>query len=84
MIDSTEMDDFQATLVEYGFDPAEFSVDFLRDDNESAGVYPLTGTVVVRRPPHDAVGRYAAGHGTSWIVEFERSLKMGQFGPIGD
>jgi hypothetical protein len=84
MIDSTEMDDFQSTLVEYGFDPVEFSVEFLRDDNESLEVYPLTGTVVVRRSSHDAVGRYAAGHGTSWIAEFEQSLQIGQFGPSDD
>ena len=49
MIDTTEQEDFNAILHQYGFNLPEFGLAAHRDKIETSGIYTITGTVTVRR-----------------------------------
>ena len=80
MIDTTEQEDFNAILHQYGFNLPEFGLAAHRDKIETSGIYTITGTVTVRRETTNINKVYSAGHGTAWVIEFENDLKNGYYG----
>ncbi len=81
MISDSEMDDFEAAILEAGFEVDDFNVVPLEDD-EPTGIeeYVPTGTVIIQRISTDDAITYKAGSGSIWPQEFAADLQAGQFG----
>ena len=89
MISDSEMDDFEAAILEAGFEVDDFNVVPLEDEptvieqleNETAiKQYVPTGTVTIQRISTDDAITYKAGSGSIWPQEFEADLQAGKFG----
>ena len=88
MISDSEMDDFDAALLQAGFELGDFNVIDLEDDEVPLGddeptvteQHPITGTVTVHRISTDEAVTYSAGHLSTWVSEFEADLQAGKFG----
>ena len=89
MISDREMDDFEAAILEAGFEVDDFSVVPLEDEptvieqleNETAiKQYVPTGTVTIHRISTDEAITYSAGHLSTWVTEFEIDMHEGKFG----
>jgi len=89
MISDSEMDDFEAAILEAGFEVDDFNVVPLEDEptvieqleNETAiKQYVPTGTVTIHRISTDDAITYKAGSGSIWPQQFEADLHAGKFG----
>ena len=80
MISDSEMDDFQAAILEVGFEVADFNPVQVDDPRPAHGVHVVTGTVTVHRQSTDIAFAYPTGHVSSWLADFEADLQAGQFG----
>ncbi len=88
LITDSEMDDFDAAILQAGFDINDFRVVDLEDDelprkdDESTVIvqHPIIGTVTVHRISTDDAITYSAGHLSTWVTEFEIDLHEGKFG----
>ncbi len=87
LITDSELEDFDAAILQAGFEVNDFSVVDLEDDelplkdDESTVIVQngITGTVTVRRISTDAAITYSAGHLSTWVSEFEIDLHEGKF-----
>ncbi len=88
MISDREMEDFDASILQAGFEVHDFNVIDLEDDEVPLGddeptvteQHPITGTVTVHRISTDKFIIYSAGHLSTWVTEFEIDLHEGNFG----
>ncbi len=88
LITDSEMEDFDAAILQAGFEVDDFSVVDLEDDelplkdDESTVIvqHPIIGTVTVHRISTDVSETYRAGSGSAWQQDFEADLKAGKFG----
>ena len=88
LITVSEMEDFDAAILQAGFEVDDFSVVDLEDDelplkdDESTVIvqHPIIGTVTVHRISTDVSETYRAGSGSVWQQDFEADLKAGKFG----
>ncbi len=88
LITDREMEDFDAAILQAGFEVDDFSVVDLEDDelplkdDESTVIvqHPIIGTVTVHRISTDVSETYRAGSGSAWQQDFEADLKAGKFG----
>ncbi len=88
MISDSEMDDFDAAILQAGFEVHDFNVVDLEDDEVPLGddeptvteQHPITGTVTVHRISTDDFITYSAEHLSTWVTEFEINLHEGKFG----
>ena len=88
LITDSEMEDFDAAILQAGFEVNDFSVVDLEDDelplkdDESTVIvqHPIIGTVTVHRISTDVSETYRAGSGSAWQQDFEADLKAGKFG----
>ncbi len=80
LITDSEMDDFDAAILQAGFDVDDFRVVDLEDE-PTAKEYAITGTVTVQRiSTDDEAITYSAGHLSTWVTEFEIDLHEDKFG----
>ena len=80
MISDSEMEDFDAAILQAGFEVHDFNVIDLEDEPTAKEQHPITGTVTVHRISTDKFITYSAGHLSTWVVEFEIDLQAGKFG----
>ncbi len=88
LITDSEMEDFDAAILEAGFEVNDFNVVDLEDDelplkdDESTVIvqHPIIGTVAVHRISTDVSEIYRAGSGSAWQQDFEADLQAGKFG----
>ena len=88
MISDSEMDDFDAAILQAGFEVHDFNVIDLEDDEVPLGddeptvteQHSITDTVTVHRISTDEAITYSAGHLSTWVTEFEIDLHEGKFG----
>ena len=80
MISDSEMDDFDAAILQAGFEVHDFNVIDLEDEPTAKEQHPITGTVTVHRISTDEAITYSAGHLSTWVTEFEIDLHEGKFG----
>ncbi len=88
LITDSEMEDFDAAILQAGFEVTDFSVVDVEDDelplkdDESTVIvrHPIIGTVTVHRISTDVSETYRAGSGSAWQQDFEADLKAGKFG----
>ncbi len=88
LITDSEMEDFDAAILQAGFEVDDFSVVDLEDDelplkdDESTVIvqHPIIGTVTVHRISTDVSETYRAGSGSAWQQDFEADLQAGRFG----
>lgn len=74
-----EIDDAHLLMRERGFHPADFEI-LQKADPIRPNISPRSGQVVVTRRTHEIVKTYAAGHGSTWLVQLETDLETGGFG----
>jgi hypothetical protein len=79
MLGESEIQDFNATITDAGFDPDDFNAVEVQDEPHAVE-YAITGTVTVTRNSNGAAVTFEAGHMAPWLSEFETSLKTGMFG----
>ncbi len=88
LITDSEMEDFDAAILQAGFEVNDFSVVDLEDDelplkdDESTVIVRngITGTVTVHRISTDISETYRASSDSAWQQDFEADLKAGKFG----
>ncbi len=88
VITVSEMEDFDAAILQAGFEVDDFKIVDLEDDelplkdDESTVIvqHPIIGTVTVHRISTDVSETYRAGSGSAWQQDFEADLKAGKFG----
>ncbi len=80
MISDSEMDDFDAAILQAGFEVHDFNVIDLEDEPTAKEQHPITGTVTVHRISTDEFITYRAGSGSIWPQEFKADLQAGKFG----
>jgi hypothetical protein len=88
VITVSEMEDFDAAILQAGFEVNDFKIVDLEDDelplkdDESTVIvqHPIIGTVTVHRISTDVSETYRAGSGSVWQQDFEADLKAGKFG----
>ncbi len=74
------MKDFDATILQAGFEMDDFNVVDLEDEPTAKEQRPITGTVTVHRISTDEAITYSAGHLSTWVKTFEADLLAGKFG----
>ncbi len=79
LITDSEMEDFDAAILQAGFEVDDFSVVDLDDEPTAKEPHPITGTVTVHRISPDESVTYSAGHLSTWVSEFEIDLHEGKF-----
>ncbi len=88
MISDSEMENFDAAILEAGFEVDDFNVADVEDEptvieqleDETAIERPITGTVTVHRISTDHAITYRAGHGSTWVADFLADFYAGEFG----
>ncbi len=88
LITDSEMEDFDAAILQAGFEVDDFNVVDLQDDGVPLGddettvtaQHPITGTVTVHRISTGEAITYSAGHLSTWVTEFEIDVHEGKFG----
>ncbi len=88
VITVSEMEDFDAAILQAGFEVDDFKIVDLEDDelplkdDESTVIvqHGIIGTVTVHRTSTDVSETYRAGSGSAWQQDFEADLKAGKFG----
>ncbi len=78
-ITDSEMGDFDATILQAGFEVHDFNVVPLEDEPIGIEQYVPTGTVTVHRMLTDEAITYSAAHLSTWVTEFEIDLYEGKF-----
>ncbi len=74
------MKDFEAAIVQAGFDVTDFDARQLLHLPRTKEVMPDIATVVVRRISADIAIKYQCGMPSEWWSHFEADLKAGKFG----
>ncbi len=80
LMTDSEMDHFDAALLQAGFAVDDFDVVDLEDEPTAKEQQPITGSVTVHRISTDEFITYSAGHLSTWVTEFEIDLHEGKFG----
>ena len=80
LITDSEMEDFDAAILEAGFEVVGFNVFDLEDGPTAKEQPPITGTVTVHRISTDEAITYNTGHFSTWVSEFENDLHKGKYG----
>ncbi len=80
LITDSEMEDFDAAILQAGFEVDDFHVVDVEDEQTAKGLHPITGTVTLHRISTDEFITYSAGHLSTWVSEFEIDLPEGKFG----
>ncbi len=80
MISDSETDDFEAAIVQAGFDLTDFDARQLLHLPRTKEVTPDIATVVVRRTSTDITIKYQCGMPSEWWNHFEADLQAGNFG----
>ncbi len=78
LITDSEMEDFDAAILEAGSEVDDFSVVDLEDEPTAKEQHPITGTVTVHKISTDEAIIYSAGHLSTWVAEFEIDLHEGK------
>ncbi len=74
------MKDFEAAIVQAGFDVMDFNARQLLHIPGTKEVTPNIATVVVRRISADIAIKYQCGMHSEWWNDVEADLKAGKFG----
>jgi hypothetical protein len=80
LITDSEMDDFDAAILQAGFHVDDFRVVDLKDEPTAKEQYRITGTVTVHRISTGHAITYRAGHGSTWVVDFLADFYAGEYG----
>ncbi len=81
LITDSEMEDFDAAILQAGFEVDDFHVVDLEYEPTAKEQHTITGTVTVqRKSTDDEAITYSAGHLSTWVSEFEIDLHEGKFG----
>jgi len=80
LIHDSEMDDFDAAILQAGFEVDDFRVVDLEDEPTAKKQHPMTGTVTVHRISTDHAITYRAGRGLRWVVDFLADFYAGEYG----
>ena len=80
LITVSEMEDFDAAILQAGFEVDDFNIVDLEDEPTAKKQHPITGTVTVYRISTDEFITYSGGHLSTWVTEFEIDVHEGKFG----
>ena len=80
IIHPSEMKDFEAAIVQAGFDATDFDARQVLHLPGTKEVMPNIATVVVRRISADVAIKYQCGMHSKWWNHVEADLKAGKFG----
>lgn len=78
LLHQSEKDDYISLINQLGYSESEFELIESENIRTEAKIYTITGTVTVRRKGIER--QYAAGHGTTWLTDFETDLRNHIFG----
>ncbi len=80
LIHDSEMKDFEAAIVQGGFEVTDFDARQLLRLPGTKEVMPDIATMVVRRISTDVAIKYQCGKPSEWWKHFGADLKAGKFG----
>ena len=79
LITDSEMEDFDAALLQAGFALDDFDVVDLDAEPTAREQHPINGPVTVHRISTDEFMTYSAGYLSTWVTDFEIDLHEGKF-----
>jgi len=88
LITDSEMEDFDAAILQAGFEMDDFNIVDLEDEptaieqlevETAIEQYAPKGTVTIQRISTDAAITYSAGHLSTWVTQFKIDLHEGKF-----
>ncbi len=80
LIHDSEMEDFEAAIVQAGFDLTDFDARQLLHLPQTKEVTPDIATVVVRRISTEITIKYQCGMPSEWWNHFDADLNAGEYG----
>ena len=80
LITDSEMEEFDAAILQAGFQVDDFRIVDLEDEPTAKEQHPNTGTVTVHRVSTDYAITYRAGNGSTWMVDFLVDFYAGEYG----
>ena len=89
LITDSEMEEFDAAILQAGFQVDDFRIVDLEDeptvieqleDETAIKQYVPTGTVTIQRISTDGAITYRAGNGSTWVVDFLADFYAGEYG----
>ncbi len=80
VITVSEMEDFDAAILQAGFEVDDFNIVDLKDEPTAKEQRLITSTVTVYRISTDEFITYSGGHLSTWVTEFEIDVHEGKFG----
>ncbi len=80
LITYSEMEDFNAAILQAGFEVHDFNAIDLEDEPTAKEQHPITSPVTVHRISTDEAITYSGGHLSTWVSEFEIDLHEDKFG----
>ena len=78
-IEPSEDEDFKSAIRQAGYSESDFEIVETEDDYPSGAIVPITGSVTVTFVKTGVKRTYDSGHGTAWVVAFEKDLRAGLF-----
>jgi hypothetical protein len=79
VIDQSELEDVKSILIENKFTYDDFEFSWQEDSLPVGGIASIRGKAIVKNSKTGVERSYEAGHGTAWVVKFEKDLKAGKF-----
>ena len=80
LITDSEMEEFDAAILQAGFQVDDFRIVDLEEEPTAKEQHPNTGTVTVHRISSDHAVTYRAGHGSTWVADFLADFYAGEYG----
>ena len=81
LLGQDEIDDAHAEIRRLGYKEGDFTFTRTLDKHLGTSVAPVVADMVVMNTANGREKAYAAGHGSSWPVEFCDDLRAGYFHP---
>jgi hypothetical protein len=79
IITPSELEDFKASLQNYGYTEDDFALAEIEDPIEAGKIQSITGQVKIKSNKSGIEKTYIAGDQTAWVIEFDNDLRKKVF-----
>ncbi len=80
LLDESEIEDFWLSIADAGYSKDDFELSESEASPQTSGISALRGKAIVRRKSTEVTREYVAGHGTTWVGDFDVELRGGIYG----
>lgn len=77
LIGEDEIEDFESTIKSHGRNREDYELIEKPDPIPELTIVSWTGRVTVKNKKSGATKTYRAGHGSAWVIDFEKDIEAG-------